>query len=187
MRLEKTEKARQELHGNQRHLGRRERTLLILADGHKTLSDIEMILKDDARPLAEGLIRDGYLTGISLTPAATLASGPHHNKATAAEPVFEPTITQAFEAMQEVNADNFDGKRSLATTRMFLFDICERMFSRRAPEQAQMFREAFRHAKDRESMLATAREMMEAIEEIAGPDRADSISQRIAMLLPVQP
>ncbi len=187
MRLEKTEKGREELHGNQRRLGRRERTLLILADGHKTLSDIALILKDDARPLAEGLIRDGYLTGISLTPGAILAFGTDQSRVAAAAPVFEPTITQAFEAIQEVNADNFEGKRSLATTRMFLFDICERMFSRRAPEQAQIFREAFRNAKDRESMLATAREMMEAIEEIAGPERADSISQRIAMLLPVQP
>jgi hypothetical protein len=185
MRLEKTEKARDELHGSQRRLGRRERTLLILADGHKTLGDIALILKDDARPLAEGLIRDGYLTGISLTPVATLASGPEHHQAAA--PTFKPTITQAFETLQEVNADNFEGKRSLATTRMFLFDICERMFSRRAPEQAQAFREAFRNAKDRESMLATAREMMQAIEEMAGPERADSISQRIAMLLPVQP
>jgi hypothetical protein len=36
----------------------------------------------------------------------------------------------------------------------------------------------------RESMLAAGREMLAAIEKAAGPERADSISERIAMLLP---
>lgn len=33
-------------------------------------------------------------------------------------------------------------------------------------------------------MLAAARNMISAVEDIAGPERADSISERIAMLLP---
>lgn len=211
MKLEKTEKGRDELHGSCRNLGRRERTLLILADGHKTVQDIELILKDDTRPLAEALIRDGYLVGINLTPPETMSarrkpdapvghadtstatisepvtsavSEPH--PATAADSAFNPTITQSFQAIQKVNADSFEGKRSLATTRMFLFDICERMFARRSPAQAEVFRDALRAAKDRDSMLAAAREMMEAIEQVAGSARADSISERIAMLLPVE-
>jgi hypothetical protein len=72
----------------------------------------------------------------------------------------------------------------MATTRMFLFDICERMFVRRDPVKAEAFREALRNARDRESMLAAAREMIAAVEEIAGHERADSIAERIAMLLP---
>ncbi|HEY8906781.1 MAG TPA: hypothetical protein VIM63_12155 [Rhodoferax sp.] len=174
MRLEKTEKAREELRGGFRRLGRRERNLLILADGQKTVQDIESILKDDARPLAESLIREGYLTGISLTPGE-----PSRRSA-------KSQGSRSAASVKPVNADAFDGKRSLATTRMFLFDMGERMFARRAPEQAQAFREAFRHARDRESMLAVARDMMEAVEQIAGAERADSIRQRIAMLLPVE-
>ena len=81
-------------------------------------------------------------------------------------------------------ADQFEGKRSLATTRMFLFDICERMFTRRSPEMATYFREILRNAKDRETMLAASREMLEHIEKVAGPERADALSERIAMLLP---
>ena len=162
MRLVKTEKAREELAGGFRRVGRRERNLLILADGQKTIEDFEIIFKDEARPMADSLIREGYLTGISLTP-------------TPPTPLAQP-----------VNVDAFEGKRSLATTRMFLFDMCERMFAQRAPEQAQAFREAFRHARDRESMLAAARDMLEAVELMAGADRADSIRQRIAMLLPIE-
>jgi len=193
MRLKKTEKAHQELQSRQRRLGHSERTLLILADGQKNLSDIAPYLKHDARPLAEGLIRDGYLTDISrnhvantpsnVKPSATIASA----ALASSTDVSKPLSTQTSEALQTVNTDNFDGKRSLATTRMFLFDLCERMFSRGVPGQAQAFREALRNAKDRESMLAVSREMMLAIEQVAGPERADSISQRIAMLLPVQP
>ena len=43
---------------------------------------------------------------------------------------------------------------------------------------------AWRHAKDRESMRAVSREMMAQIEAMAGHERADSIAERIAMLLP---
>ena len=91
-----------------------------------------------------------------------------------------PETTQTI----KVSADQFEGKRSLATTRMFLFDICERMFARRNPEMAELFREALRHAKDRDTMLAVSREMIEEIETVAGHERADSISERLAMLLP---
>lgn len=87
-------------------------------------------------------------------------------------------------ATAPVAADNFEGKRSLATTRMFLFDICERMFVRKLPAKANIYREQLRAAKDRESMLAVAREMINDVEEIAGHDRADGISERIASLLP---
>lgn len=178
MRLEKTEKAREELQSGFRRLGRRERNLLILADGQKTMQDLESILKNEARPLAEALIREGYLTGIRLTPAKPMQPSAGHQDGEFAFGVMP--------AVQSVNADAFEGRRSLATTRMFLFDICERMFVRRAPDQAQAFREALRNARDRESMLAVARDMMEAIAQIAGAERADSIGQRIAMLLPVE-
>jgi hypothetical protein len=163
MRLEKTEKAREELTGSLRRVGRKERNFLILADGQKTIHDFEIIFKEDARPMADLLIREGYLTGISLAPAP--------------QAPLLPT--------QPANVDSFEGKRSLATTRMFLFDICERMFARRAPEQAQAFRDALRNARDRESMLAAARDMMEAVALAAGAERADSLRERIAMLLPL--
>ena len=48
--------------------------------------------------------------------------------------------------------DNFKGKHSLATTRMFLFDIVEQMFVRNMPELANYLRDQLREACDRESM-----------------------------------
>jgi hypothetical protein len=169
MRLEKTDKARAELQGGTRQLGQRERSLLILADGRKTAQDIDYLFNGEAQTLARSLMQEGYLVGIDLSGPASAATPP------APEPVRLVAAT---------GADPFEGKRSLATTRMFLFDICERMFVRRLPEQADAFREALRNAKDRESMLVVSRDMISLIEELAGPERADSISERIAQILP---
>jgi hypothetical protein len=173
MQLQKTDKARAELQGGSRTLGQRARALLILADGKTTVRAVDHLFNGQAQTLAHQLIEDGYLVGIDLERPATLRA---EAKPVQPVPIQEPAPANA--------ADRFEGKRSLATTRMFLFDICERMFVRRAPEQAEAFREALRNAKDRESMLVAARDMIAAVETIAGPERADSISERIAMLLP---
>lgn len=94
----------------------------------------------------------------------------------------DPETTQAI----QTSADQFEGKRSLATTRMFLFDMCERMFARRNPALAEQLRDGLNNAKNRESMLAISRDMMVQIEAVAGHQRADSIAERIAMLLPAE-
>nr|WP_315205637.1 hypothetical protein [uncultured Albidiferax sp.] len=93
-------------------------------------------------------------------------------------------LTHPAVAAQPVAADRFDGKRSLATTRMFLFDICERMFARRAPGRAESLREALRNARDRSAMLKVSHAMLADIEATAGPERANTIRKRINLLLP---
>lgn len=93
-------------------------------------------------------------------------------------------LTHPVVAAQPVAADPFDGKRSLATTRMFLFDICERMFARRAPGRAESLREALRNARDRSAMLKVSQALLAEVESTAGPDRAKALRDRIALLLP---
>lgn len=93
-------------------------------------------------------------------------------------------LTHPLAATVTVAADPFDGKRSMATTRMFLFDICERMFARRAPDLAESFREALRNARDRSSMLDVSDTMLAEVESAAGPERAQALRERIALLLP---
>lgn len=184
MQLHKTDRARDELKPGVRTLGQRERTLLLLADGSRTAQDFRPLFGGDGEQIAQRLLHEGFLqTHPAHRPEGAASSPP----AAAPQPVSalvqadrpEPTLQAASAA-----TDQFEGKRSLATTRMFLFDICERMFARRDPALAERFREALRQAKDRETMLAASREMMEEIEKIAGHARADSISERIAMLLP---
>ena len=167
MLLQKTEKARVELRPGQRTLGQRERSLLLLADGNKSLRDFQQLFDGEGEKLVLALVRDGYL----------VADGQ-------AAPRPPAALTPIDVPAPPPSGDSFEGKRSLATTRMFLFDICERMFARRDPPRAEQFREALRNARDRETMLAASRQMIGEIERVAGHERADSISERIAMLLP---
>lgn len=163
MYLQKTEKARSELRPGVRTLGQRERTFLLLADGRKTLGDLRPMFEGHGEQIALNLIREGYLEQVGAQAAPPPVAAP---------------------APPPAAADPFEGRRSLATTRMFLFDICERMFTRRDPMMATILRDGLREAKDRAAMLVVARRMVEEIGRVAGAERADSVSERIAMLLP---
>jgi hypothetical protein len=181
MPLLKSEKAKLELIAKIRTLDFRERVALLLADGVKTRKDIQNQLLDDGSML-DKLLSEGYLiTSQLMGPDAA----PNHiSPATAkiAEIQTSPDVASVEPTRTQV--DNFEGKRSLATTRMFLFDICERMFIRKAPSLATQFRDQLREAKDRESMMVIAREIILNIEKIAGTERADGLSERISRLLP---
>lgn len=176
MQLQKTDKARAELQSGIRTLGQRERALLILADGKTTAGAVDHLFNGQAQHMAQQLIAAGYLVGIDLEPPRKRLPKALATPSQAAKP----------EASTAHAVDNFAGKRSLASTRMFLFDICERMFVRRDPVLAETFREALRDAKDRESMLSAADAMVTAVQEIAGDERAASIRERIALLLPAE-
>ena len=193
MSLHKTDKARAELAPGSRSLGQRERTLLLLADGTKSLEILGSLFDGQANAIVLKLLQTGYLenrppdgAAVMQVPGAQRPPG-QSTPLSAATP--RPTPKDAFNGLETVagtpsTGDPFEGKRSLATTRMFLFDICERMFARRDPAMADRFREALRQARDREGMLAAGRDMIAEIERVAGPERADSISERVAMLLP---
>lgn len=160
MFLCKTDKARDELATRSRTLSQRERAALLMADGVRSRAELRLLLQCDDE-LIEGLIAARYLQ-----------SGPRRN---AAQPsVKAPVQAPAASAVARPGTDTFDGRRSLATTRMFLFDISERMFARGHPEQAVQFRDQLRESRD----------MISAVEKVAGFERADSLSERIAMLLP---
>ena len=67
---------------------------------------------------------------------------------------------------------------------MYLFDMCERMFARRDPALADTFREALRNARDVESMLHVGAALIEEVVQMAGHERAQTIRERLAELLP---
>ena len=204
MPLLKSDKAKNELSSKQRSLSVRERSALFLADGIRTREELIWLLQGDVG-MVQKLIADGYLVpaeSLSKQAAAKLtdfaASRPvplpvAQDRATQ-RTILAPLaggIPSSFSGLDTIakpaatsSSDTFEGKRSLATTRMFLFDIVERMFVRKMPELANSLRDQLRAAKDRESMLVIAREIITIVEEIAGPDRADGLSERLAMMLP---
>lgn len=173
----KTDKARDELRPGRRALSQRERALLLMANGRHSLTDFGTLFsgRDEAGQVLQSLHAQGYLAwGDAAAPAAAPGR--------AAAPAAEPSLP----VPPAVSADPFDGKRSLATTRMFLFDLCERLFARRDPAQAERLRLALRDARDGAAMLAVADTMLADIARQAGSERADAIRTRIDKLLPAE-
>jgi hypothetical protein len=148
-----------------------------MADGQRSVTDFVPLFTDrgEALRVAQHLLQEGYLhapdDGADAAPVAVAERPP--------EALPSPAPATA-------SADPFDGKPSLATTRMFLFDLCERMFGRRDPAMAQVLRDTLRESRDRASMLAVADTMLAEIRQAAGDERADAIRDRIHKLLPAE-
>ncbi|GKT13663.1 hypothetical protein AVHY2522_01890 [Acidovorax sp. SUPP2522] len=161
MLLLRTDKARLELSPGVRTLSLRERSLLLLADG-RPMKDLQAMYNGIGAQIVEQLMRQGYLASLNTTPAPSTA----------------PAATN--EAPAPSNA-----LRSLAGARMYLFDICERMFARRNADLARNFHEALRGARDRDSMLDVSEALLDEITLLAGPERAAAVRERMEQLLPV--
>ena len=58
------------------------------------------------------------------------------------------------------------------------------MFARRAPDLAESFREVLRNPRDGSAMLPVSHTMLAEVESAAGPERANALRERIALLLP---
>ena len=176
MLLLKTDKARQELAPGMRTLSLRERSLLLLAEG-KPQAELQAMYNGGGAQIVEHLLNQGYLAPMASTaPAATSTSPASAPKAapaaaTASQPTDKPT-------------EPSDALRSLAGARMYLFDICERLFARRDPAMAQHFHSALRSARDRDSMLDVGEALLEEVAQLAGTERAQTIRERMAQLLP---
>ena len=169
MLLQKTEKARLELSPGVRTLSLRERSLLLLVDG-KPLYDLQAMYNGIGAQIVDNLMRQGYLSG----PAEL----PPNGASAAAEPEDKPTIQRPGPG---------ETLRSLAGARMYLFDVCERLFARRDPTLAVQFREALRAARDPASMLDVGEAMFEEIALTAGAERAASVRDKFEQLLPFPP
>lgn len=155
--LIKTDKGRHELQPGQRTLGQRERAILLVADGRKSTASLHALFHGEGRAIVEALLAGGYLQEDQPNPPPAAPRGA---------------------------ADTFSGPRSLASARMFLFDLAERMFAPRNRALADRLREALREARDADSMLSVGREMLAEIERSAGAARAEAISERLARVLP---
>lgn len=155
--LIKTDKGRHELQPGQRTLGQRERAILLVADGRKSTASLHALFQGAGHAIVDALLAGGYLCEERPAPAAPAVQG---------------------------SVDTFSGPRSLASARMFLFDLSDRMFAARDRALAERFRTALREARDAERMVVVAREMLGEIEMAAGSERANTIGERLARVLP---
>lgn len=167
--LIKTEKGRLELRPGHRNLGQRERALLLVADGQQSETQMGELFGGEGQRLIAQLIAQGFLA--RREPPRKAQPSPVRAEA----PTPSPTAP---------HGEQFAGTRSLATARMFLFDLSERLFAPRDKALALRYREALREARDPDAMLAVGRALIADVEALAGSERADGISERLAKLLP---
>lgn len=172
--LNKTEKGRAELQPGKRLLDQRHRAVLLMADGRTDTASLNALFGGLGSEIVRNLLAQGYIA----------EEAPAIEKSVPILILPEPVLPSAAPKMHQGAADAFTGPRSLASARMFLFDISERMFAPREKAVAQQFRDALREARDAKAMLDVSREMLLLIEAKAGAARADAISERLAKLLP---
>jgi NADH:ubiquinone oxidoreductase subunit E len=67
---------------------------------------------------------------------------------------------------------------------MYLFDMCERMFANRHEDKAQVLRHLLREARDLPGLQEAALQLLQAVQEHAGSERADALRERLQHLLP---
>ena len=119
------------------------------------------MLGSDHAELARQLMEQGYLqwqSGESGSPAPT-------PQAVAAKPA-EP-------ATSSIN---------MAGTRMYLFDMCERLFANRHEQLAQQLRAQLREARDLPALQEAGLKLLHAVHEHAGEERPSRCARLAALL-----
>ncbi|MDR0225640.1 MAG: hypothetical protein LBI66_04415 [Burkholderiaceae bacterium] len=166
MQLQKTAKALEELQPGRRSLPQRARSLLLMAD-RRPEHELHEIFGAEAGSLIQQLIDSGHLLRLAHdTPAET--PPPRMAPVQAAATTPPPAAASAL---------------NLAGTRMYLFDLCERMFANRHEDQARVLRELLREARDLPALQAAALSMLEAVQHHAGEERAQALRERLQHLL----
>ena len=172
MILLKTAKALEELQPGSRQLPQRARSILLMAGG-KRMDEIQSLLGADHAALAQDLVDQGYLQLIAgsgvQTPVVTPSLAPARPAPVAPAPAKSaPAQTPSI---------------NMAGTRMYLFDMCERLFANRHHSLAQDLREQLRQARDLQALRGASLRLLSAVQEHAGEDRAQSLRERLAGLL----
>ena len=185
MILLKTAKALEELQPGSRQLPQRARSVLLMAGG-KRMDEIQSLLGADHAALAQDLIDQGYLQLIAASGTQTPAMLPSLAPARPA-PATTPAKTTPVTPTPAKAAPAQTPNINLAGTRMYLFDMCERLFANRHHSLAQDLREQLRQARDLQALRGASLRLLSAVQEHAGEDRAQSLRERLAGLLAYSP
>ncbi|WP_414612991.1 hypothetical protein [Stenotrophomonas pavanii] len=171
MQPRKTDLARTALQAHRAPLDMRQRRLLILCDGQRTLADLTGLIGQDAAAMVIQLVQAGYLsTGI----AATTAPPP---SAAAAAPA--PTTPAAAPAAPATGSER---RRSLVAARIYVLGILE---MQRHPQAAALFRE-LQQARAESDVLQVLQSAMRTLPGLASEGYCQRVRQRLLEALPLE-
>ncbi len=168
MQPRKTDLARTALQAHRAPLDMRQRRLLILCDGQRTIADLTGLLGQDAPAMVIQLVQAGYLsTGV-----------PAPSPATALAPV--PTPPAA--APAALAAPAVERRRSLVAARIYVLGILE---MQRHPQAAALFRD-LQQARAEDEVLQRLQSAMQMLPGLTSDGYCQRVRQRLLEALPLE-
>jgi hypothetical protein len=160
--LSKTALGRREQQQRSQALGAKQRHVLILCDGRRSLGELCALMGDAVLPLAQDLLASGHVERVGVARAA---------------PPLAPSAVPAAQLAQAVAPTP---RRSIALSRMYMFDMIERTLGHHSgPARAHL-----RAADQSDALLLALQECLLLIEEVAGQAQADKVRAQLCTMLP---
>ena len=168
MQPRKTDLSRTALQAHRAPLDMRQRRLLILCDGQRTIADLTGLLGQDAPAMVIQLVQAGYLsTGIPApSPAATVA----------------PVPTPPAAAPAALAAPAVERRRSLVAARIYVLGILE---MQRHPQAAALFRD-LQQARAEDEVLQRLQSAMQMLPGLTSDGYCQRVRQRLLEALPLE-
>ena len=180
--LRKTSAGRREQQQRSQALSARQRHVLILCDGQRAIGELCALIGQEVQELARELLAAGYLERVGFANAPEPVEAPlkrTSNASVQASSASEPSPSSVA-ASQLAQAVAPPPRRSIALSRMYMFDMLERLLGAQSgPARAHL-----RAADQPEAVLAALQECLALITEIAGSVQADKVRQQLCDMLP---
>lgn len=170
MQPRKTELARTALQAHRAPLDMRQRRLLILCDGQRSITDLTGLLGQDAPAMVIQLVQAGYLS----TGTGTGAAAPPPPPAATVEP--QPATPAAAAAIA------VERRRSLVSARIYVLGILE---MQRHPQAAALFRD-LQQARAESEVLQVLHSAMRMLPGLTSEGYCQRVRQRLLEALPLE-
>ena len=182
--LRKTSTGRREQQQRSQALSARQRHVLILCDGQRAIGELCALMGQEAQQLTQELLAAGFVERVGLAKAAELAPAEVPLKLTSKTSAQGSSASapspSSVSASQLARAVAPPPRRSIALSRMYMFDMLERLLGAQSgPARAHL-----RAADQPEALLAALQECLALIAEIAGPVQADKVRRQLCDMLP---
>lgn len=184
MPLHKTELARSALGERAGDISIRERRILILSDGQRSMEDIAALLGAEARGSVLRLVQDGYLR-VSEAAAhpvrmPSIASHESFDGAAAAAPATARTATSAAAARHVPEPTRVAARRSLAATKMYVLDMLQ---LQRDPD-AVALKAAIQTSVGQDAILAAVVDAVAHLQRVSNGSYGRRVYERVAEIIP---
>lgn len=170
MQPRKTDLARTALQAHRAPLDMRQRRLLILCDGQRSIAELTGLLGQEAPAMVIQLVQAGYL---STGPAAAAPSPPA---------VAEPARAAPAQVPAAPAATPVERRRSLVAARIYVLGILE---MQRHPQAAALFRD-LQQARAEDEVLQRLHSAMRMLPGLTSDGYCQRVRQRLLEALPLE-